>query len=232
MFYRENTNDWNTITASMTEDEYNLASLPKLSGAAIDIGAYIGSVAIGLALDNPDLRVFCIEPVPGNAELIRQNIEINKVRDRVTVIEAAAGGPTDTETIVDWGYIGEPHLEHHAFVGNTGLVYEYGSNPTYQHQTTVARCYSLTSLLKEAGVNRLDLLKIDCEGCEWCVLSDPATDRIDIIVGEWHNMAINVPSRPDLRIPCPETISRLLPNHNIEFSGPELGPGEFFAIHR
>ena len=65
-YYRAETNDWNTISSTMApHDEYAIPS--GLSGVAVDLGAYLGSVAIGLALDNPDLRVIAVEPVPPNA---------------------------------------------------------------------------------------------------------------------------------------------------------------------
>lgn len=227
MFFRKNTNDWNTIYASMTEDEYGLAKLPVLTGVAIDIGAYVGSVGIALALDNHGLKVVCVEPVQENVDLIQRNIVANGLTDRVICLSAAAGGLGDRETTVDWGYIGEPHLEHHAFVGNTTLVYEYGSNPTYSHQETVAECYSLTDLLncysRDGGFS---LLKIDCEGCEWRVLADPATDGINIIAGEWHNMKVSGQQ------PGHDALRALLPNHNVTFTGPELGPGGFTAVHK
>ena len=226
MFYRQDTNDWNTIFASMTEDEYGLRSLPPLSGFAVDIGAHIGSVGIGLAIDNPGLKVICVEPVPDNISILRANIAINNVEDRMTLIDAAAGGPDDKETVVDWGYVGEPHLEHHAFIGNTALVYEFGSNPTFEHREQVAECFSLSRLMRLGGIERLALLKIDCEGCEWRVLTDSAVDCIDVILGEWHNVPLR--GQRGNR----DSVLSLLPNHNVVFSGPVHGPGGFFAVHK
>ncbi len=230
MHYRTNTNDWNTIHASMVEDEYGLATLPPLSGLAIDIGAYVGSVGIMLALDNTGLRVVCIEPVPANALLATQNAMANNVDNRLVVLEAAAGGPEDREAVVDWGYVGEPHLEHHAFVGNTTLVYEYGSNPTYSHQETIARCYSLSHLMEALNADSVALLKIDCEGCEWRVLADPSMDKVAVVVGEWHT----APSCRDSsgRKPSRGYVRELLPNHNVSFTGPEAGPGGFMGVHK
>lgn len=227
-WYRLNTNDWNTITSAMTEDEYHLADLPLLSGHAVDIGAHIGSVGIGLAIDNPDLTVLCIEPVPDNVEMLQRNIEANGLTN-VTVLGAAAGGPDDKTTTVDWGYTGQPALEHHAYIGNTALVHEFGSNPHFPHKETTAECYSISRLLAHLGIERLSLLKIDCEGCEWGVLSDPATDRIDIILGEWHSVT---PRCLPGQTPNQGMLVERLPNHYVTFSGPERGPGGFHAVHR
>src|SRR3972149_4108838 len=91
MHYRQGTNDWNTLNASMTEDEYGLRG-EHLSGLVLDIGAYLGSVAIAMALDNPYSRVLAVEPGPDNARLARLNVARNSVQDRVVILHAAAGG--------------------------------------------------------------------------------------------------------------------------------------------
>src|SRR5881396_102281 len=90
MEFRDGTNDWNTLSIIFTNDEYGLRDL-RLDGIALDVGAYLGGVAIALALDNPGLRVIAIEPVPDNGDLIERNITRNSVQDRVTLIRGAVG---------------------------------------------------------------------------------------------------------------------------------------------
>ena len=212
--YRADTNDWNTLNACLTEDEYGLRGL-AVAGHAVDIGGYLGGVGIGLALDNPGLRVTIIEPVPSNVELIRWAIEANGVTDQVTLLDCAAGGPADRTTVVSFGYRGEPHLEHHAFVGNTTLVYEYPDS--HDHDELTVACVSLGALAP------IDFLKIDCEGCEWKVLTDPTTAAIPRIHGEWHS--VNGHTAADLSV-------ILGGSHSLTFSGPVEGPGGFVAVRR
>jgi len=134
---------------------------------------------------------------------------------RLVVLDAAAGGPDDISTVVSYGYRGEPHLEHHAFVGNTTLVYEYPDS--HDHDERAVACVSLGSL------GPIDFLKIDCEGCEWSVLTDPAVSEIPRIHGEWH-------PTPKWGAGGKAEIIRLLsPTHDLMFSGPEAGPGGFTA---
>src|SRR3990167_7664082 len=104
MYLREGTNDWNTLNASMTEDEYGLRGL-ELSGIAIDIGGYLGTVAIGLLLDHPDLVVHCVEPIPENVDLIRKNADINGVTGRLILWACAVGD-------------GQPTTIHYGFTGD------------------------------------------------------------------------------------------------------------------
>lgn len=217
MLYRPGTSDWNTLYACMTEDEYKFASR-HVSGVAVDIGAHIGGVTVGLALDNPDLRVISVEAVPGNAELLRQNVAANGLTDRVTVLEAAAGG--DKPVDVWHGYRGNESAEHHAFIGNSSLAYAGGGK--LEHETTRYETpVTLSGLLEGAG--RIDLLKIDCEGCEFAVLADPAIAQIPVILGEVHPVQRH-------KKPIPELLGLLDETHVITFLGPQTGPCEFLAV--
>jgi FkbM family methyltransferase len=184
MAIRDGTNDWNTLAACMTEDEYGLKDY-AFTGACIDIGGYLGGVGIGLALDNPEARVIIVEPVPPNAALIRQNIALNSLEDRVTLIEGVAGG---TDPISVWyAYRGTESAEHHAFVGNSTLAYDNGGELAHD-EVVYDTPWSLTDLMKALKADRVDVVKIDCEGGEWVILADPAVSRVDLIVGESHSV--------------------------------------------
>lgn len=217
MAYRLGTNDYNTLNACMTEDEYNLKSY-RFSGTALDIGGYLGGVGIGLAIDNPDLRVIIVEPVPGNAELIRQNIASNGLDGRVELIEGAAGAKK--AITVSYGYRGTEALEHHAFVGNSTLAGE-ATGPFDHDETVYAKPWTLSALIKHAGADRLALVKIDCEGGEWAFLADPAVAKVDTILGEWHPTNHHV---------IGDMLALLSPTHTVTFSGPQAGPGGFVAV--
>lgn len=172
--YRSDTNDWNTLSSiHAPTDEYGIPT--GLSGWAFDIGGYLGAVAIALALDNPDLSVLCVEPVPDNLRLIEANIAANHVEDRVFLLSGSAG----TNPVVNFGGQGNDSAEHHAFVGNAEYV-TWGT----AHQSVTVACYSLSALME--SIPTLAFLKIDCEGCEWSFLADPAIGRVERIVGEWH----------------------------------------------
>ena len=174
VFYRQDTNDWNTVSATLTEDEY---LLPRgLSGHAVDVGGYLGTVGIALAADNPDLRVTIIEPVPPNADLIERNIAANDLGDRVTLIRGAVSG--DKEPVTIWyGYRGNEAAEHHAFVGNSTLAYVDGG--ALDHEEVTYTPVTLAELVP------IDFLKIDCEGGEWSILSGDNA-KVGTIVGESH----------------------------------------------
>lgn len=217
--YRADTNDWNTLYSCLVEDEYGLGSL-NLSGWAIDIGGYLGAVGIGLALDNPGLRVLIVEPVPSNVTLIGWAIAANGLSDRVTLVDGAAGAPRQRLAVVSYGYEGTPELEHHANVGNSTLANE--NRGPIKHKERRVKPYSLGKLLDMTGGSAA-LLKIDCEGCEWGVLSDPAVSRIERIVGEVHPTNGHSPLH---------MAALLSETHDVTFSGPPAGPCGFEAVRR
>jgi FkbM family methyltransferase len=187
MVIREGTNDWNTLNACMTEDEYHLRDW-RGSGWAFDIGGYLGGVGIGLALDNPELSVLIVEPVPDNARLIRANIGMNDCADRVTLIENAVTGPQRAPVKVWHSYSGTPSLEHHAFVGNSTLAYDHGGEMPHE-ETVYDQPETLWTMLNRTASPRVGLLKIDCEGGEWDILAaGQAVALFDLIVGEAHSV--------------------------------------------
>ena len=211
--YRTDSSDWNTLFSALNEDEYGLRPL-TLTGLALDIGAHIGAVTLGLALDNPDLRVVAVEPVPDNARLLRENVVLNGLKDRVTVIEGAAGRGTVT---VWYGYRGSETAEHHAFIGNSSLAYDHGGEN--EHDEITYEGVTLSDL----AAGDVALLKIDNEGGEYVFLDDPAVGRCERIVGEWHNVRGHVQT---------DIASLLGATHVVTFSGPVGGPGGFLAVLR
>ena len=214
MHFRHNTSDWNTLTSAMAEDEYGLRAL-VLSGHALDIGAHIGGVAVGLALDNPDLSITAVEPVPDNAHLLRANVDANGLRDRVKVITGAAGHGLVT---VWYGYRGSEIAEHHAFIGNSSLANDHGGEGDPESVT-----YLGLTLRELADDMAVDLLKIDNEGGEYDFLADPAVGLCGIILGEWHNVRGHVQG---------DVVDLLRDTHDVTFTGPVEGPGGFRAVLR
>lgn len=207
MHIREGTNDWNTCQAAMTQDEYGLRGM-HLTGRAIDIGAHLGAVTISLLIDNPDLVVDAVEPIPENVYLLRLNAAQNQVADRLAVHEAAAGdGGTVT---IRYAYEDNENDLHHAFIGNSGLV----SDTARQHREATVRSLTTTDLPP------CSFMKIDCEGGEWPFLTGGVRPELcPLIVGEWH--PVDGHARDDL--------VALLPGYDITFTGPEGGPGGFRA---
>ncbi len=224
MTYRERPNsDWNTISAclrnpmaegSETGNEYILPS--GLSGWGLDLGAHVGSVAIGLLLDNPEMRVVAIEAVPPNVELIRVNLEQNGLSDRCVLLAGAAWEGTGPITI-EYGYTGSEVAEAHAFIGS---VTPWMDAPGDKISTIVPR-YTLKDALAATGGKGFVWAKSDCEGCEHSFFRGPGLRKIGTISGEWHH-----------RDGSPESFAaQLSATHDVTW-GEGIGGGPFMATRR
>jgi FkbM family methyltransferase len=177
---RPDTNDAALAHGIIEDREYPFERLQYLSGWAIDLGAHIGIVTVALALDNPELEIVAVEALSENAEMLRENVSLNALRN-VTVLCAAAG--KDEDTLVRFGYShvdGEPdgYVADNRFIGN---IYARGESESRQVPGV-----SLTTLLERYGIDRVTFLKSDTEGAEWAYLKDPAMAKVDWAVGEFH----------------------------------------------
>lgn len=187
---REDTNDANLVFSTCKPvggpliDEYKLANR-LLQGVALDIGAHIGSVTVAMLLDNPGLRVVAVEPVPDNVDLLRENLALNGVANRCTVVEAAADAPgvSHVPCFFDYERFDAHHPDYvraHRFIGN-----QYGGEGDPARADLVS-AISLGGLCEVGQATIICFAKVDCEGCEWDFLRSPDIGRVVSMMGELH----------------------------------------------
>jgi FkbM family methyltransferase len=213
---RGDTNDAAMANAILSEDEYQLKGR-RLSGWALDIGAHIGTVGIALAMDNPELSVVCVEPVPENAAMIRDSVAANRLVDRVWVEEAAFGKGNTVKVQYAYTAADNPdkgYIHQSRFIGG---VFRSKEHP--EGTTDVVRTTTIGKLAVKFGTSAFALLKIDCEGCEVHAFAD-GVDLIDEIIGEFHDNLL-----PQLR-------TLIEPTHDIEVIEDRGGIGLFRAVRR
>ena len=226
MFIREGTSDWNTVAACLenpmdggrgTGDEYSIPS--GLTGWALDVGAHIGSVTVGLLLDNPELKVVAIEGVPENVALIRRNLEANGVEDRAIVLHGIAW-EGDGEATIEYGYSGSEVANVHTFIGSVTPWMARPPESTVSYATV-----PIISLADAVSITRGEgfaWTKTDCEGGEHYFFRGPAMRSLEYIVGEWH-----------ARDGTPEDFAaQLAPTHIVEWSDGDGQGGPFTAVRR
>ncbi len=153
-------------------------------GAAgvLDIGAYFGLYALIAAKSNPRAAVHAFEPEPGNIELLRHFLELNDATHVVVhpIAVARARGEATLyiparrhSTLPPTGSLKNRFLPGQAFAGR-------------EAQTLRVRTAPLDDLIAEAGLEQIDLIKIDTEETELDVLAGGARTlarhRPDIIM--------------------------------------------------
>lgn len=177
LLVRPDTADHNNVTSCLTEDEYGLRDLSLGAGIALDVGAHIGGVTVGLALDNPEATVIAIEALTANVELLAQNVARNDCGN-VIVKHAAAAKPGTKTAIVRWNFDGSESGQHHRFIGNATNI---GATGGEQEKVSAI---SLDTLVKEHGP--IAFVKIDIEGGEYAFLDTPAVKDVQEFRGEFH----------------------------------------------
>ncbi len=138
----------------------------------IDIGAGIGDVS--LLASRAGASVAAFEPFPGSFALLRENAR--REGTSVRVFECAVAETTGTIAL-DAG-LGDPvYVRSREAGGGLGAT------------TIEAPALSLADALDRCGADRVDLLKLDCEGAEYGILGGAGAEvlaRVDRIVLEYH----------------------------------------------
>ncbi|HYI82364.1 MAG TPA: FkbM family methyltransferase [Acetobacteraceae bacterium] len=128
-----------------------LASLLPPGGAFLDVGAHVGTMTLLAARRVGERgRVFAVEPLPRLAALLRRNMAINDVADRVSVAACAAGEAEAEATLHIGAVLGESSLLPLPEAMDAGAA-----------RVAVRRVDDIVP----AGT-RIDVAKIDAEGAE------------------------------------------------------------------
>lgn len=140
----------------------------------VDIGAHIGCFSVFVA--NRARRVFALEPVPDNFEILKTNLRDNKL-ENVTA-HCAGIARADGEATL---YYHDTHSDSHSTTSPDpdGRICRRLTVPTL----------SIASLMARYNIDRIDMMKMDCEGAEYDVLFALNRDvaaRIGGIFLEYH----------------------------------------------
>jgi FkbM family methyltransferase len=135
----------------------------------VDVGANVGYTTLYWSRLFPGARFKAFEPHPLILPTLKANLALNRLSERVLVFPAAAGTKNSVVKLTDAG------------VGSTVT------------QMPTGRSFEVPMVdFFEALANEpIDLLKLDCEGAEYDLVSDPrfADLRAKAMVFEWHATA-------------------------------------------
>jgi FkbM family methyltransferase len=194
---RNDTRDCDVVQSCSLEDEYVLDILQGKNSIILDLGTHIGGLTVK-ALHNGALKVYSVEICKENIELIQKNVNLNgysckKCNDpgetSVVIIDKAIhdndnGIYVDMNMSLNKGNDSQFEYQHrHVY-----SCYDTSEIPTKQ-KNAFFESISLNTIFDKFNINRLNILKIDCEGAEWRALygaSNQTLDKIDIIVGEFN----------------------------------------------
>lgn len=156
---------------------YEVYGTPVQDGwCMIDIGGGIGDFTVFAAHRRPNARVYAFEPTPESFALLEENLHRNKVTNVQAYGEAV------------WSSTGSLAIDT-----TTGEPGQYISRQPGE-STPVGRVQvpsvSLEDLFNRLGLERCDLMKMDCEGAEYPILfnaPEAVLSRIQRLVMETHD---------------------------------------------
>mmetsp|Transcript_34221 Transcript_34221/g.98528 ORF Transcript_34221/g.98528 Transcript_34221/m.98528 type:complete len:358 (+) Transcript_34221:49-1122(+) len=131
----------------------------------IDVGASVGIFAVGLALEFPSARVFAVEPAPQNYRYLLWNIRAHNLTGRIWPVNAAIRGPGGPDAL---------SLQYSPIWPISTGYCPSSEEGDCEFQPYTVPALDWTSLVNLLDLRRLTWLKVDCEGCEWQLASDPA----------------------------------------------------------
>lgn len=148
----------------------------------LDIGASNGDSAIWFALCGATC-VIALEPYPESYRLAVENVRMNGLEGRITVLNLALSSMQfKTDFAVSSRSPNANALTPTEYVMKSLHVVFDGS--------VTIETITVPQLISDYSISRVDFLKLDCEGCEYDVLRNLAEDvwpLINEIVLEYHN---------------------------------------------
>jgi FkbM family methyltransferase len=154
-------------------------SLFRPGGTVIDVGANVGCFSLYAASQvGKGGLVVAAEPVPHIFRQLQKNARLNE-QYRIVPVNAAIRAQSGTTEL----YLGKKDLfSSHFSVHGTDQI---------SAEKIQVRAMTLEALLDEAGIERVDVLKLDCEGAEYEILESLPShilERIGAIVAEIHTI--------------------------------------------
>jgi FkbM family methyltransferase len=173
----------------------NFYDRPEFQGQdgfnVVDIGANMGLFALWMSPQIGSGSICCVEPTSAY-DTLSENVRQNNLSN-VHAIRCAAGHPDSTLEIIEYPEFNG--VNHNAEFkpapwGQFFIRLLHRRKPLPPVRTSHP-CRDLASILDEVSFDKVDLLKIDCEGGEYEILdatTDDVMSRINRICMEFHEL--------------------------------------------
>lgn len=153
-FYLDSIATSNTIVETFVNNLHAINSdIDWENKVVIDVGAEFGDTPLYFA--SMGARVYAFEPLKTHFDGMIRNLSLNpRLSERIIPINAAIG----KDEVLNFRYEDSKH-------SSPGASFVYN---TRKGDVVVTKIngYSLETAMKKFGINHVDLLKMDCKGCE------------------------------------------------------------------
>jgi FkbM family methyltransferase len=155
--------EW-VINDGLIKDEYGMKNISfNDNDVVLDIGANVGCISIYLAKKYPNIKIYAFEAHPINYQSLLDNIKINEVNNIITFNKAVHSKTGEILKIT----LNEL---------NTGSSSFFMESQTEKYDVETI---SIDDIITEYKIDKLKLLKIDCEGAEFDIIE--GSDKLKLI---------------------------------------------------
>lgn len=159
------------IKDTIIDDDYQISAIRQPIKTIIDVGAGLGDFTLMVAKKFPQAKIFAFEPNPDQFKLLKENIKLNNIKN-VKSYQTAVG--TKKSYLL------------HLFSFN---IHSSTVKTNKSKKTIKVKGLKLDNFIKD----KVDLLKIDCEGAEIDILKSITKNKMGLIkkiIIEYHNNII------------------------------------------
>jgi FkbM family methyltransferase len=194
-YYVNDDSGLGSIIEMITNGEYGLERFTNIDNKTIlDIGGNHGLATVILAKQNPKSTVYTFEPNPKIYKVLESNVEINGLTN-VKLFNKALHTKKGLKL-----------MEHPRCSGASILSNEKESMDSFYKRRAIygssdvveieIESISIDEFLIDEKINKIYLLKIDCEGSEFDILMNSKLlfkdVVVDNIIGEFHDLSYNI----------------------------------------
>lgn len=155
--------------------------MPHQQEIIVDIGANKGLFAIFFAnqLRGKDLKIYCFEPHPNTYRILQNNVQLNNLGSNISISQKVVSA----ERVANKSF----------FIARDSFDYSV-FNEYESEENIIVENITLPSIIDENKIDKIDLLKMNCEGSEYEILMnipDSYLRKISEIRMEFHNFELD-----------------------------------------
>lgn len=155
----------------------------------VDAGANVGFFTLFAARRAPLARILAIEPFPSSFARLRELVEANGLRERVTLADLALGAESGEERMD--ARAGIAAYDRHLVTQAAKTVNAEARAASERARTVSVRVATLAAAMDEHGFESADLVKMNIHGSEYdSLLATPRTalDRLRRVAVHYHEL--------------------------------------------
>ncbi len=181
---RSKTKDRDIFSEIFFGNEYffNEFKLPE-KAVVFDVGAHIGVFSVFVS--NKAQKIFAFEPAPENFELLKKNIELNRLESKVFAFNSAVSSRKGTQKFFLYSF-------------NSGGNSFFQLQGTGMKKSIEVLTITLKEVFEKHKIKECDLMKVDIEGEEFDLfynMPEKTLKKIKRIVMECHPFNENKPEK-------------------------------------